>query len=498
MNRLWLSVALVFPMLVGCDREEAAAPPKAHVAWQNQPGATYFTASSVPLNVAPKEPRYQGKSIAEWIDHQQADLDENFRAEATNALGEFAQAGHADKVVPTLLTALGDKSDSVRTAAAGQLAGLSETEHSGTISTAFLDTLDDETSFEVRHHVLTFLLRRNVDTAARAIVAMAAYERSAYREENAEPQHCGSYGTFDRFAASVFDKSGPKSIPHIARAMVDIHEAALPMNNLALARLLSPHIRRTQELNGIAFDDPRLNLDGKPILPRIVLAVRSALPRLIESLGHEQARVRVGAAISLTLLGKAAEPASEKLIELAADGKQPYGVRLHSITALGHLSNKIATKPLGVVASDRELSQVLRKAAVESLGRIGGDAAFKALAQVIQDGIAAREWNDPTYVDADRVLAGMNAAHEQYVPVLIEMAISEDIDRDRLPGAENFSVIRISRLDDEGAAMAHKLLNREMKSDRAERAKAASRVVVELERLDKASRRTAALPIVEP
>ncbi|MCH8042880.1 MAG: HEAT repeat domain-containing protein, partial [Planctomycetes bacterium] len=534
MNRLWFSVVLLFPLLAGCDREEAAAPPNANVVPQSQAVTTY-TVNSVPWNAAPTEPRYQGRTIAEWID-QYGDLDEEFRAQAIGALGQFVEAGHVDEVVPTLLLALGDKADAVRAAAAGQLATLSETQHVGQIATAFLDALEGESSFEVRHVLVTYLLRRNADAAARAIAAMAAYERSAYSAETGQPRHCGSYRTFAMFAASVFDSAGHESIPHLARAVVDIHEAALPMNNLALARLLASYVEGVKA-DDVDFDDPRPNVNSNPpirfssprtyggiigsprvqqetpptilspLSPKTLETLGGAVARLIESLGHDQARVRGAAAISLAAIPDVAGPAADTLIELATDGRQPDGVRLISIKALGHLKAKKAAKPLGMIARDENLNGEFRQAAVESLGRIGGDAAIEALTQVIHIASAARKWDESFNVAAVRVLGELKAAPERYVPVLLEAAISQDllvfekfgaIERhpsatspealrdafrwsspglETIPSDGRFVIKQILRgLNPNELALARKLLKRESNSDRADRSDAAGRL----------------------
>ena len=148
----------------------------------------------------------------------------------------------------------------------------------------------------------------------------------------------------------------------------------------------------------------------------------SAVPRLIEALGHKDRLVRRGAAESLGRLGRAATGAVDALIGLLED--EDWHVPHLAATALGRIGPeaRAAIPALTAIVADERNDTQLRHSAAEALGRLGPEAraAIPALIETLSGESAHVAW---------QAAATLGVFGGQAVPGLIEAFSSESSDR---------------------------------------------------------------------
>ena len=115
---------------------------------------------------------------------------------------------------------------------------------------------------------------------------------------------------------------------------------------------------------------------------------KRAVPVLIEALKDGNMALRSNAAFALGEIGS--EEAVPRLIELLRDPEER--VRKSVIKALGMIRAHDAVVPL-IQVLDAEMSRIIRKSGIRSLGQIGDPKALKAVERFVSHA-------DPTLADA--------------------------------------------------------------------------------------------------
>ena len=118
------------------------------------------------------------------------------------------------------------------------------------------------------------------------------------------------------------------------------------------------------------------------------LKAREAIPALLEALKDPNMALRNNAAFALGEIG--AGEAVPHLIDLLHDPEER--VRKSAVKALGMICAREAVAPL-IQVLDTEISRVVRKSAIRSLGQIGDSTGLSAVEQFVSH-------PDPTLADA--------------------------------------------------------------------------------------------------
>jgi len=118
------------------------------------------------------------------------------------------------------------------------------------------------------------------------------------------------------------------------------------------------------------------------------LREKRAVPALIGALKDPNMALRNNAAFALGEIG--AREAAPRLIDLLRDPEER--VRKNAIKALGMICAREAVAPL-VQVLDAEISRVIRKSAIRSLGQIGDPKALRAVERFVSH-------SDPALADA--------------------------------------------------------------------------------------------------
>lgn len=382
-------VSFVLP-LVGCERQNAAAPAA--------PSATY-----------------RGEPVSHWA-HALKDRDADYRVLATRALDALSADGAG--AVPALTEALQDEVPAVRAGAAQALGTIGGAARGA--ESALTVALEDKDA-EVRMSAILAIGQITGTPSADPLINALKDDSPRVRE----------------IATALLVKMGQPAIAGLSRLMQDEKAelrlmaatilgrikhaegvpalvAALDDKDPAIADLAAQGLAQTGDAS-IADITPLLldaSVDKRWVATYILSAIgtaRTATP-LIAALNDRDERIRDLATGALSRVGKdAVEPLTQ------AAKNENVEVRLAAINALGGMARQDTIPVLHAALKDED--PIVRDAAVAALGNTGSAKAVPALTEAIQ--------NKDVKVRADAVQALVKLGRDS-LEVLVEASKDKD------------------------------------------------------------------------
>lgn len=280
-----------------------------------------FLAPSV-LAEDKKEPKYQGKTVREWVRLVQTTTDQYERYRAIKVLGKVGPEAKA--VVPALIRILGDKRHGWATAYAAQ------------------DTLANI----------------GPDAASGGPVLIKAQVRFCKLGD-------------DEFFQKVLKKVGPGAVKHIITSLVqeeDDEYREVAVYNLGRFGTSAVTSAVSSMMDALKSKDHQVRSRAASTLGEIGPKAEKAIPALVQVAQDQSTNVRVHVLEALGTIGKA-DPGVVDALTRALEDKGTM-VRVQATTALGQIApnnNRITTALLKAL-DDKEI--VVRVEAIRALGKI--------------------------------------------------------------------------------------------------------------------------------